>query len=254
MTFRYKIEFAYDGTHFAGFQVQPNERTVELVLQNAVNKIGKKPDEIIHVYASGRTDAGVHALGQVAHFDLPFDIAPKSVRRALNSLLPLDVIVNTVEKVDPNFHARFNAHDKLYRYRVSQGEFVDPFRRNYTGHFKYPLNVEIMAQSSQALVGTHDFSSFVASGGGSQNNVRTIYSVDVYQEDNSHEIIFEFNGSGFLYNQVRIMVALLLEIGSKRRPANVIPEIIEAKNRDLARGTAPASGLYLVKVNYSSTK
>ncbi|WP_461240005.1 tRNA pseudouridine(38-40) synthase TruA [Paucilactobacillus sp. N302-9] len=248
--YRYKIEFAYDGTNFAGFQVQPHERTVEQALENAVNKIAKKPNPPISVVASGRTDAGVHALAQVAHFDLPYQMGDDSLRRALNSILPLDILVNQACRVAPDFHARFNAHHKLYRYRVSQGEFVNPFKRNYTGHFKYSLNLPLMQQAIQDLVGEHDFTSFVASGSQTKTNVRTIYTAKVVEDKINHEIIFEFEGSGFLYNQVRIMVAVLLEIGSEKRPVDDIPKVLRAKDRSRARGTAPASGLYLVKVSY----
>ena len=252
MTYRYKITFAYDGTNFAGFQVQPKQRTVEQALTIAVNKIAKKPTPAIQVYGSGRTDAGVHALGQVAHFDLPFNIPNEAMRKALNSILPLDILVQEVEQVDESFHARFNAHHKTYRYRVSLGEFVDPFKRNYTGHCKYHLNFSDMQLAAQDLVGEHDFSSFVASGSGVKSNVRTIYQVRVQADEANHEIIFDFTGSGFLYNQVRIMTAFLLEVGSGQRKVSDVKRVIVAKNRDLARGTAPASGLYLVNVDYDA--
>lgn len=252
MTYRYKITFAYDGTNFAGFQVQPKQRTVELALTNAVNKIAKKPTPPIAVYGSGRTDSGVHALGQVAHFDLPYQIPNESLRKALNSILPLDILVNEVEMVDESFHARFNAHFKTYRYRVSLGEFVDPFKRNYTGHCKYSLDIANMQEAAKSLVGEHDFTSFVASGSGTKSNVRTIYAVKVEADVINQEIIMEFTGNGFLYNQVRIMTAFLLEVGSGQRTVDAVEKVILAKNRDLARGTAPASGLYLVNVDYDS--
>lgn len=249
--YRYKITFAYDGTNFAGFQVQPHERTVEQTLQIAVNKIAKKPTPPLGVYGSGRTDAGVHALAQVAHFDLPFDIPGDSLRRALNSILPLDILVKDAQQVSSEFHARYNAHHKRYRYRVSQGEFVDPFKRNYTAHFKYPLDVARMQQACQDLVGEHDFTSFVAAGSQTKSKVRTIFDARVWRDEHDQEIIFEFSGNGFLYNQVRIMVALLLEIGSNQRPIDDIPRVLAAKDRNQARGTAPAAGLYLVDVSYN---
>lgn len=247
---RYKITFEYDGSNFAGMQVQPHQRTVELVLTNAINKIAKKPQPPIALIASGRTDAKVHALGQVAHFDLPFSIKPEALLKALNSSLPLDVLIKSVESVSPDFHARYNAHHKRYRYRVSQGEFVDPFKRNYTGHFKYPLDVARMQQAGQDLVGEHDFTSFVASGSHVKSNVRTIYEVSVNRDEQQDEIVMEFSGSGFLYNQVRIMVAVLLEIGTGQRAVDDIPRILAGKDRQLARWTAPANGLYLVSVDY----
>lgn len=249
--YRYKITFAYDGSGFAGFQVQPHMRTVEQTLKVAVNKIAKKPTPPLEVVGSGRTDAGVHALAQVAHFDLPFNIPNDSLRKALNSILPLDILINKVEQVDDQFHARYNAHRKRYRYRVSQGEFVDPFRRQYTAHYKYPLDLQRMQQAIGDLVGEHNFTSFVASGSQTKNRVRTIYDAQVERDQSNNEIVFEFEGNGFMYNQVRIMVAVLLEIGSGQRPQNDIPRIIAAKDRNQARGTAPASGLYLVEVSYN---
>lgn len=247
---RYKITFAYDGTNFSGFQIQPHKRTIEQTLKTIVNRMAKNPHPAIPIIGSGRTDAGVHALNQVAHFDFPYHIPEKSMVRALNSQLPLDIIVKKAEIVSNDFHARYNAHKKRYRYRVTQGEFVDPFKRNYTAHYKYPVDIAKMNRAAQDLVGTQDFTSFVASGSQAKSNVRTIYEAKVYYEEYDHEIIFEFVGNGFLYNQVRIMVALLLEIGSGQRPVNDIPRVIAAKNRQEARMTAPASGLYLVNVDY----
>ena len=205
MTRRYKITLAYDGTNFAGFQVQPNQRTVQSVLEAAVNKMSKNSDYIT-IYGSGRTDAGVHALGQVVHFD--------------------------------------------YMYRVSRGRFTNPFKRFYTGHYKYPLDIEKIKEAMPDLVGTHDFSSFVASGSQTKNHVRTIYEATVREDKENDEIIFEFCGNGFLYNQVRIMVATLLEIGNGKRPVHDFLRLYEVKDRNECRETAPASGLYLKEVYY----
>lgn len=245
---RYKIILAYDGTNFAGFQAQPNQRTVEGVLKKAVNKIAKNPVPEIQVFGSGRTDSGVHALGQVVHFDLLIEMSEVNMLNALNSILPLDMVVKRVEIVDENFHARFTTHGKRYQYRMTVGKFVDPFRRNYTGHWKFPIEMDLIQQAIHDLEGTHDFSSFVASGGSVENHVRTIFEAKAWQEND--EIIFEFYGNGFLYNMVRIMVAVLVEIGSKRRPVDDIERLFEVKDRNQARGTAPASGLYLKEVDY----
>lgn len=250
--YRYKIVFAYDGANFSGFQIQPNKRTVEQILKNAVNKIAKHPEPAISVIGSGRTDAGVHALNQVAHFDLPYKLSNESMRKALNSMLPLDILVKSAELVSPDFHARYNAHRKTYRYRVDQGEFVDPFKRNYTAHFKYPLDIELMREAAKDFIGEHDFTSFVASGSQAKSNVRTLYKIEINRDEYNNETVFEFTGNGFLYNQVRIMVAFLLEIGSKQRPVSDIKRVLAAKDRTEARMTAPASGLYLVNVDYGN--
>lgn len=248
--YRYKITFAYDGTNFSGFQIQPHKRTVEQTLKNAVNKIAKHPTPAIPVIGSGRTDAGVHALNQVAHFDIPYHLSNDSMRKALNSILPLDILVKKAELVDSDFHARYSAHRKTYRYRVDQGEFVNPFKRNYTAHFKYPLDLAKMKAAAQDFVGEHDFTSFVASGSQAKSNVRRIEKVEIYRDEHDNEVIFEFNGNGFLYNQIRIMVAFLLEVGSNQRPVSDVKRVLAAKDRTQARMTAPASGLYLVSVDY----
>lgn len=247
---RYKIILAYDGTNFAGFQMQPNQRTVEGVLKRIVNKIAKNPTPEVSVYGSGRTDAGVHALGQVVHFDLSIEMSERSMLHALNSQLPLDMQVKKVEIVDETFHARFTTHGKKYQYRMALGQFVDPFKRNYTGHWKFPINIGLIQKAIKDLEGSHDFSSFVASGSTVKDHVRTIYEAKVWEDKKQNEIVFEFYGNGFLYNMVRIMVAVLVEIGSKRRPADDIPRLFEVKDRNQARGTAPASGLYLKEVDY----
>jgi tRNA pseudouridine38-40 synthase len=233
---RYKIILAYDGTNFAGFQMQPNQRTVEGVLKRIVNKIAKNPTPEISVYGSGRTDAGVHALGQVVHFDLSIEMSERSMLHALNSQLPLDMQVKKVEIVDETFHARFTTHGKKYQYRMALGQFVDPFKRNYTGHWKFPINIGLIQKAIKDLEGTHDFSSFVASGSTVKDHVRTIYEAKVWEDKKQNEIVFEFYGNGFLYNMVRIMVAVLVEIGSKRRPADDIPRLFEVKDRNQARG------------------
>lgn len=250
MSQRYKVVIEYDGTDFAGFQVQPHQRTVESVLTKVVNQIAKNPQPAIQVFGSGRTDAGVHAHGQVIHFDLPKSIPAHNLRLALNSMFPLDMAVVSVEEADDTFHARFSTHGKRYRYIVSNTPFVDPFKRNYTGHYKYPLNLDRMQAASHDLIGEHDFTSFVASGSQAKSNIRMIYDVQVHERPEDHEFVFDFYGSGFLYNQVRIMVALLLQIGNGRRPVNDIPRVLAAKDREEARETAPASGLYLESVLY----
>lgn len=249
MTQRYKITLAYDGTNFAGFQRQPKQRTIQSVLENAVNKMSKQ-DEYITIHGSGRTDAGVHALGQIVHFDFPHDIPAEGMLCGLNSMLPLDCEVVACEIVSDEFHSRFTTHGKRYMYRVSCGRFVNPFKRNYTGHYKYKLDMERIKQAMPYVVGTHDYSSFVASGSQVSNHIRTIYEATVHEDKANDEIIFEFTGNGFLYNQVRIMVATLLEIGNGRRPINDFERLYEVKDRNECRETAPASGLYLKEVYY----
>ncbi|SCB91062.1 tRNA pseudouridine(38-40) synthase TruA [Weissella bombi] len=247
---RYKATIAYDGTDFYGWQVQPNKRTVQAEMELVVNKMAKNPAEHIRVQGSGRTDARVHAKGQVAHFDLPFDIPADAVRKGLSTMLPYDIGIKKVEKVSDDFHAQFNAHDKTYFYRFSTTEYIDPFKRNYTGHWHRRLNPELMQQAIGDYVGEHDWLSFVASGFQQKTTVRTVYSAKMWVKPEIEEIWFEFSGNGFLYNQIRIMVGVLLEIGNGIRPVDDIQRLFEVKDRQQAQFTAPAQGLYLMDVKY----
>lgn len=245
---RYRATLAYDGTRFAGFQIQRQQRTVQGVVEKAV-KIIAKSEQRIPVNGSGRTDAGVHALGQVIHFDFPFTIPAEAMLKALNSLLPLDVLVKDCQIASPNFHARYDTTGKQYLYRVSQGHYTDPFRRFYTGHWRYGLDLARIKLALPDFLGQHDFTSFAASGGSITNKVRTIFTASVTEAAN-HELVFQFYGDGFLYNMVRIMMGVILEIGNGRRPQHDILRLYQVRDRTQARYTAPASGLYLQKVYY----
>ncbi|MCG4282287.1 tRNA pseudouridine(38-40) synthase TruA [Lacticaseibacillus saniviri] len=246
----YRVTLAYDGTNFAGYQVQPKQRTVQGVLEKALTKMTKGTH--VHVDGSGRTDSGVHALGQVISFDYPGMIPAPSMLRALNSLMPLDIEILNAEIVPEAFHARYSAVGKRYMYKVARGRYTDPFKRLYTGHYPYPLDVDKIKIALKDLEGTHDFTSFAASGGVIVDKVRTIYEATVTEDQANNELTFEFYGNGFLYNMVRILVATALEIGNGRRDQHDFLRLFEVKDRQQARGTAPASGLYLKEVYYPS--
>lgn len=249
MTTRYKMLMAYDGHLFHGFQIQPNARTVQGAIEEALKKMTK--GKRIIVEGSGRTDAGVHALGQVIQFDYPGNKIPADkMVLALNSMMPMDIIFKECEIVDDDFHVRYDIKGKWYRYRMSLDHFVNPFKRFYTGHYPYPIDVEKMQEAAKDLLGTHDFTSFAASGGQIVDKVRTMYYVNIEKNEEENELIFDFICSGFLYNMVRILVAMLLEIGSGKRPVDDIPRVIAAKNRLEVPQTAQASGLYLYHVFY----
>ncbi|MFD1472558.1 tRNA pseudouridine(38-40) synthase TruA [Companilactobacillus mishanensis] len=245
---RYKLTIAYDGAKFHGFQRQNELRTVQGVLEKALAKMTK--GQHVDVIGSGRTDAGVHAFGQVIHFDYPGNMPAENMLKAVNSLMPLDVIVKQSEIVDENFHARFGVKKKTYEYRVDCGHYTDPFKRFYTGHYPYTFKVEPIQVAIKDLLGTHDFTSFAASGGVIEDKVRTIYDAKVEYRADQNELVFQFTGNGFLYNMVRILVATLLEIGNGRRDEHDLLRLFEVKDRQEARGTAPASGLYLKEVFY----
>lgn len=252
---RYKATVSYDGSDFFGFQVQTKhgvecQRTVQGELNKVVNQMAKNPIEPIKVVGASRTDTGVHAFGQVVHFDLPFNIHEIGVRKGLNTLLPRDILIQHVEKVSDNFHARFNTHAKRYIYRVSTQDYTDPFKRKYTGHFQWQLDTKRIQLALPDLIGEHDFASFAASGNQTATTIRTITRADVEIKESEQELVFTFEGNAFLYNQIRIMVGVLLEIGNGRRDIHDIVRLIAVKDREQARFTAPASGLYLDEIYY----
>ncbi|MDE5415792.1 tRNA pseudouridine(38-40) synthase TruA [Alkalihalobacterium chitinilyticum] len=243
---RYRCIISYDGTEFSGFQIQPQARTVQGELEKALKKIHK--NEIIQVYGSGRTDATVHAVGQVIHFDTPLNIPAEKWGRALSANLPNDIVVQEVAEADADFHARFHVIRKEYRYRVLNRKVPDVFCRNYTYHFPQELNVQKMKEAAKVLLGTHDFTSFCSAGSPVVDKVRTIYELNIIQQDD--ELIFSIIGNGFLYNMVRIIVGTLLEAGTGKREVDEMKDLILAKDRTAAGKTAPGHGLYLWKVDY----
>jgi tRNA pseudouridine38-40 synthase len=243
---RYKGVIAYDGSGFLGYQIQSTGRTVQAELETALKKIHK--GAAVKVVGSGRTDAGVHARGQVIHFDSPLVIPPEKWPVALNSSLPDDIAVLSIEKADESFHARFNAAGKEYRYQLLLSGVRDPFLRSYAYRYPYVLNLEAMREAGTYLLGTHDFTSFCAAKTEVVDKVRTIETIEFLEDGGL--LTIRFVGNGFLYNMVRILVGTLLEVGSGARAPEEILRILEAKDRRVAGKTAPANGLYLWKVYY----
>ncbi|WP_273123861.1 tRNA pseudouridine(38-40) synthase TruA [Bacillus weihaiensis] len=245
---RVKCIVSYDGSQFNGYQVQPNQRTVQREIEEALTKLHKGNEVKIH--ASGRTDAGVHAKGQVFHFDTPLTIPEGKWPYALNSLLPDDIVIISAAYVQDDFHARFDVERKEYRYMINRDMMVDVFMRNYEYHYPFELDVDAMKRAADLLVGTHDFTSFCVAKTEVEDKVRTIYSIDINEEN--QQIIFSFIGNGFLYNMVRILVGTILEIGQGKREILEIPGILEGKDRKLSGKTVPGHGLYLWKVYYDN--
>ena len=248
----FKLTIAYDGTNFEGFQSQTrdNSRTVQGVLNDAINQMFKNPDGLLKVTGASRTDAGVHAYGQVANINLEQKIDERGLLMGINSILPKDVVIQDVEIVDDDFNARFSTTGKHYFYLVNLDKFANPITRNYTGNYPWPIDIALIRRAAKDLIGEHDFASFAAAGNQTTSTIRNIKKIEVSDIDNQNGFRIDFYGDAFLYKQIRIMVGTLLEIGSGRRPADQIPEIISAKNRDLVRLTAPASGLYLKQISY----
>lgn len=240
---RLKCTIQYDGTGYAGYQVQPNGLTIQEVIETTLARMHKHPVKII---GSGRTDARVHAYGQVIHFDTELSIPPENVVKALNTLLPADIRVRSCEEVEPTFEARYDVVGKEYRYFVRREE--NAFRRNLSVHIPYSLDLERIRQGMSHLIGTHDFSSFCVAKTETDNRVRTIYEAELMTVDD--ELIFRFQGSGFLYNQIRIMVGTLLDVGRGRFAPEDIKKMLLAKDRNVAGVTAPPHGLYLWEVFY----
>ncbi|CDQ21606.1 tRNA pseudouridine38-40 synthase [Halobacillus karajensis] len=244
---RIRMVIRYDGTNYSGYQVQPNGNTIQAELEKALRKMHK--GQLIKVTASGRTDARVHAIGQVIHFDTPLQIPIGNWKRALNSLLPEDIQVSSVDQAADDFHARYDTSGKEYRYYVRNHQEPDPFRRNYTYHVKAAIDIDAIKAACRYLEGEHDFTSFCSPKTDIKGSkVRTIYQADVSKRGD--EVIFIFRGSGFLYNMVRILVGTLLEVGRKERRPEDIQRIIAAKDRIAAGKTAPPQGLFLWKVFY----
>ena len=243
---RYKMKMTYDGHLFHGFQIQPNQRTVQGEIEKALLKMTKGQRVVVH--GSGRTDAGVHAKGQVIHFDYPGKIPAKNMMMALNSLMPRDILFTESEIVDKDFHVQYSTKGKWYRYIVDQHHFTDPFKRFYTGHYPYPVEIEKMKIAAQDLLGEHDFTSFAASGGQIIDKVRTVYYVNIESKPEDKEIVFDFIGNGFLYNMVRIIAGTLIEVGNKRKEPYSVKEALEARDRQHAGPTAPPQGLTLVRI------
>lgn len=248
---RYKAIIAYDGTNFHGFQSQPGGRTVQAEIEKTLARINN--GQPIAIIGSGRTDAGVHALGQVIHFDYPHTRPVEKLRFALDTQTPADIAVKHVEQVPDTFHARYNVVAKTYQFHVDIGKPRSPFRRFYASYFPYPLDLEKIQRALPDLLGTHDFTSFCASGSSVEDKVRTIYEASLIVNEAGDELTFTFSGNGFLYKMIRILVGTLLKIGNNRLEETAIPAIIAAKDRNLAGPTAHPEGLYLTEVVYEKS-
>lgn len=244
---RYKAIIAYDGTNFRGFQRQPKGRTVQEEIEKTLTKMASKR---IEIHGSGRTDAGVHALGQVIHFDFPYERPLEKMRFGLDTQTPDDIAVKNVELVAEDFHCRYLVKEKTYEFRVDIGKPRSPFRRFYASYYPYPINVEKIQRALPDFLGTHDFTSFCSTGSSVDDKTRTIYEANLQVSESGDELIFTFRGDGFLYKMIRIMVGTLLKIGNDRMPEDCIPAIIAAKDRNLAGPTAHPEGLYLKEVSY----
>jgi tRNA pseudouridine38-40 synthase len=243
---RYAITVSYDGTNYCGWQVQPDAITVQEVLEGVLNRLS---GETIKVHGSGRTDSGVHALGQVAHFDLEKPFTTKALARALNAMLPADIRVMRARKVAADFHARKSAREKEYRYFIHCGTVLPPHRRFTYLHIRQPLDADAMHKAAAMLVGRHDFAAFTANANRVvESTVRSLYALDVRKHGS--EIVIIARGEGFLYKMVRSLAGWLIRVGSGDVPPEQTREVLESQERTATVPTAPPQGLFLWKVKY----
>lgn len=247
-----KIVLAYDGFEYRGWQVQPNQPTIQGILASCLERI---TGEKVLPQGSGRTDAGVHALAQVASCALASPIPAANLIKALNDVLPPAIRVLEVEDVPPEFHARGSATAKTYRYRIYRGDICPPFLARYVYHYPYPLHEDAIFQASDHVVGKHDFTSFASvdperrgSDDGEANNVRTIFSSAWHTGED--ELVYTVRGNGFLHHMVRNLVGTFLLVGKGTLRPEDMARILRACSRPSAGPTAPAHGLYLVRVEY----
>ncbi|HZJ85435.1 MAG TPA: tRNA pseudouridine(38-40) synthase TruA [Syntrophomonadaceae bacterium] len=242
---RIKLIIEYDGSNYHGFQRQKNAPTIQAEIEKGILKLIGTEQPII---SAGRTDTGVHALGQVVIFDTKSSIPPEKWPFALNSVLPSDIRVLASLLVPSTFHPRYDAVSKLYKYRIYRHKVGRTFVRNYALSYSKPLDMLAMQAACDYIKGEHDFKSFCASGSSVKSYVRNVMDCYFIEEDDYIDYFIEANG--FLYNMIRIIMGVLLEVGQNQMPPARVKEIILAKDRRLASATAPPQGLYLVEVKY----
>ncbi|MBP2645198.1 MAG: truA [Firmicutes bacterium] len=240
-----KLTVAYDGTAYHGFQRQANAITVQEVLEEKLGKIFGHP---ITVFGAARTDAGVHAYRQVISFVIYGSIPTEKVPYAAKSVLPGDIVITKAEEVEDDFHARYSAKSKIYQYRLYVSPLPNPFQRNYVWHIRKNLDVLLMHEAIQAVIGEHDFSAFRGAGGPPISPVRTMLAANCRQD---HEIIeIQIQGTGFLYHMVRNIVGTLVDVGTGKKTVSDFRNILQGCNRAQAGITAPPQGLYLKEIFY----
>ena len=232
--------------NLVGWQKQPNKLNIQGEIEKVIQGI---TGEEVELNASGRTDAGVHALGQVANFKTNSSIPIEKIPIALNTYLKKSIRIQNAEEVDETFHSRYNCKEKTYRYIINNSEYGTAIYRNMEYNFPQKLDIRAMQKAVKYFEGEHDFKAFKASGTSAKSSIRTIYKADVKKEGD--RVYIELTGNGFLYNMVRIISGTLLEVGIGKIKPEEIPEIIESKNREKAGKTLPSHGLYLMEVKYS---
>lgn len=242
---RIKIIIEYDGANYSGWQKQPDQKTIQGEIEDAILRtIGEK----VEVFGSGRTDAGVHAYNQTAHFDLKAPVPISKIKDILNSALPLDISIKDASIVEDDFHARFSIKRKCYLYKIYNGAEKNAFLARRMAHIKKPLDIEKMKEASSLLVGRHDFHGFCSANTCATDFVREIFDIDIKKE--GEYILISVCGNGFLYNMVRIIVGTLVDYALDKISLNDIKIALEKGDRSKSGQTMPACGLYLKETNY----
>ncbi len=245
MKVKYLLVLSYDGTKFGGWQIQPDTASIQGLLEEKLEVLLKHP---VRVIGSGRTDAGVHARSQTAHFSSEAPLDPLSLQYSLNGLLPKEIRLTELKKTDDDFHAQYSAVAKTYRYYVCTKDVPSPFSMAYRLHLRTPLNISAIKEAMKRFVGTHDFSSFANVGSSVRTMIKTIYRFDLTEDEEGFYL--SISGNGFLYKMVRNIVGTLITIGQHKLSFNDLDEIFAKKDRTAAPATAAAKGLFLWKVYY----
>jgi tRNA pseudouridine38-40 synthase len=241
-----RLLIEYNGSNYQGWQVQLKGLTIQGMIEEKLTLI---TGEVIHLIGSGRTDSGVHAFGQVANFKTKSKLDVHSVQRALNSLLPPDIVIQRAEEVEEDFHARRESKSKVYEYRILNQDIRSAFRHEYAWHIPQKLDLEEMRKATQILIGEHDFSSFRSVGSPTRTTIRRIIRTE-WKRDREGLIRFEIEANGFLKQMVRALVGTLVEVGRGKIDSEEFQKILDSKNRREAGPTAPAHGLFLKEVKY----
>jgi tRNA pseudouridine38-40 synthase len=251
----FKLTIAYDGTDFHGWQIQAEKPTIQGEIVNVLRRLTQ---EQIHLHGAGRTDAGVHALGQVGSFRTQSPLSPEEFQRALNALLPPAIRITGVEEVGPDFDARWSARGKTYRYRLYRGKVVPPAIWRYVLHYPFPLDEDAMRDAAARFVGMHDFASFAASTGSEEDDKersteREIFSTELARTADNEELVFTVSGRSFLRYMVRKMVGTLLDVGRGKLQPEDIERLYELRDRSKSGPTVPSQGLVMVEVQHEES-
>lgn len=247
---KYALFISYDGSNFGGWQIQPNAISIQSLIEKALSTALR---EFTPIYGSSRTDAGVHALGQVAHFTTEVPFSSRKLLHSLNGMLPKEIRILELCLVADDFHARYSANGKIYHYHLHLDKVLDPFTHLYSWHVPYKIDLSSLADAASLFIGTKDFTAFANEshqGAAAKNGIRTLRRIDIVKEP--HGIRLEFEGTGFLYKMVRNITGTLIEVAAGRMKRQDIESIFSSKDRKKAPATAPALGLFLMKVCYES--